>query len=377
MPEVSPDRIRPATAPAIPIRLAIAGTILATWLLGVLVLAVRLIRGIVLLGFLRRSAWPIGAGELGPVLDRVRAALGITELPPIVTSPRVSGPVATGVLRPMVILPEGLMGSIADDALRDILLHECAHVVRRDPLIGLIQRLVELFYWPHPLVHLLNRRLSRAREEVCDDIVLCQGDAIAYAATLLAMAERFESVRRPREALALMNPRWKLEDRVAGLLDPRRRPIVRADRRGLIAVSLALFMTTVAVAGVRWGPSPPAVIAAGGEPPAGSQPASAPLTWSISGLVVDAAGKPVAGATVRVLRAAEVPEEAISGPDGAFVIRQRSAPIEDPAELIASADDGRRTGLGTFRESIDSTVPSAPADRAPAEPDRRGHRRRT
>ena len=68
----------------------------------------------------------------------------------------------------------------------------------------------------------------------------------------------------------------------------------------------------------------------------------------------------MSGAAVRVLRAAEQPEEAISGSDGTFVIRA-IGPMEEKVELIASADDGSRQGLGLYRESIDSKVPSAPA----------------
>ncbi len=293
-----------ATCSPAGLSVALAGAIVVAWLLGVVVLGARLIRGMLLLGSLRRSARPIQEAELGRVHDQVRAALGIAELPMILVSQRNAVPVAVGVLRPAVILPEGLSGSIGAEALRDILIHECAHIVRRDPMVGLIQRVVELLYWPHPMVHLLNRRLSRTREEACDDIVLLAGDAVGYARSLLAMAERFESVRRPREALALMSPRWKLEERVAGLLDPRRTPMIRADRRGLFAVALTLVMTTVAGAGVRWGQAPAPAAAGGGDRPGGAQPASGGSAWSIPGLVVDEAGKPVAGAAVRVLRAA-------------------------------------------------------------------------
>ena len=69
-----------------------------------------------------------------------------------------------GLIHPLVILPEGLIEHLSPSALADVLVHESAHILRLDPLVGLLQRLAELIYWPHPLVHLLNRRLARARE---------------------------------------------------------------------------------------------------------------------------------------------------------------------------------------------------------------------
>ena len=60
------------------------------------------------------------------------AVLGVAALPPVVTSPKVRAPVAAGLLRPWIILPMGLAESLASDSLRDVLVHECAHVVRLD-----------------------------------------------------------------------------------------------------------------------------------------------------------------------------------------------------------------------------------------------------
>ena len=47
---------------------------------------------------------------------------------------------------------------------------------------ALLQRIAGVLYWPHPLVHWLNVRLARLREEVCDNFVLRSGDPCEYAA---------------------------------------------------------------------------------------------------------------------------------------------------------------------------------------------------
>ncbi len=355
------ERLEPLTLAsvrdAVSIRRAIEGGIVVAWLIGMGVLLVRLVRGLIVLAALRRSARPVDAEALRTVRDEVRAGLRTARLPAILESPRVAGPVATGVLRPAVILPEGLVGSIPHAALRDILIHECAHIARRDPLIGLLQRLAELVYWPHPLVHVLNRRLSRAREEACDDVVLSRADPIDYARTLLTLAQRFETARRTHGAPALLSSGWKLEDRVAGILNPRRKLMKLAHSWIAIVAAVMLVAVGVAVAGVRWeqsgpsGPSGPEVAAADGS---SSAPHRTAQGRRIEGVVIDDAwDEPIAGAIVRLLRDERVPGSVTTGPDGSFAI-ETSGPLLPKVDVIATSADGRLHGMGTFEEPLDS-----------------------
>ena len=107
--------------------------------------------------------------------------------------------------------------------------------------------------------------------------------------------------RVPLAAPGLLDPNWKLEDRVAGLLDPRRSPMTRV--HPLTFTCLAATLLAVCTAG--------AVVCAGGEPAKDNKPAAKEVKAAepamdvskatIGGVVVDEAGKPVAGAVVRVI----------------------------------------------------------------------------
>ena len=203
-----------------------------------------MIRGQVVSRRLRRAARPIDEPRWNALLTQVADTLDISRdrLPPFATLPALGEPVTAGVMHPTVLMPDVLFSALTTQQLHDVLVHECAHAVRRDPCVGLFQRIAELILWPHPLVHMMNRRLSQAREEVCDDLVLRSADPVGYARTLLVVAEMCH-LGRPSSSLVmgLITPRWTLEARVAGLLDARRKPMARVHRGSLVAVTVVLF----------------------------------------------------------------------------------------------------------------------------------------
>jgi beta-lactamase regulating signal transducer with metallopeptidase domain len=218
----------------------IAGVV---WGVGTAFLLVRLVSGYLAIGRMRRElSWTLPPALDEPCRD-ARRVLGVDRLPPLALARTASGPLTLGVLRPVVVLPEGLVGCLERRQLRDVLVHESSHALRRDTLIGLLQRLTAALFWLHPMVHVLNRKLAEAREELCDNFVLRQADAPDYAETLMLIAQRFVPGRRPA-VVALLEHRGGLERRVAGLLDEKRKLTTRLPR-GIAAVLAAGFVATV------------------------------------------------------------------------------------------------------------------------------------
>ena len=62
-------------------------------------------------------------------------------------------PFTYGLLRPVIVLPESA-DEWTTDRRRSVLLHELAHVRRRDLLTNAIVQLACAVYWFHPLVRL-------------------------------------------------------------------------------------------------------------------------------------------------------------------------------------------------------------------------------
>ena len=130
---------------------------------------------------------------------------------------------------------------VSDNELRDVLVHELAHLERGDQRIVLLETLAGALYWPIVPVHGVNRELRRACEEVCDNVVLAGRDAIAYGETLLHVAELLVWARPIGAAVGMIGGQGELERRIAGLIDPRRNTIATTGRKAACVVMFLFF----------------------------------------------------------------------------------------------------------------------------------------
>ena len=95
-------------------------------------------------------------------------------------------PGLVGILKPVVLLPEGLMPCLTRAERDAILAHELSHFSSGDNATSAIHMLVEALFWFWPLVWLIGARLIAERERACDESVLAEGhDAEVYAQGIL------------------------------------------------------------------------------------------------------------------------------------------------------------------------------------------------
>src|SRR5262245_6352087 len=156
----------------------------------------------------------------------------------------ISGPLTCGIWRPAILLPdEACEWNEAD--LRRALVHELEHVRRGDWAIQLAARATCIFYWFHPLVWVIFRRLSLEAERAADDAVVRSAEHTEYAEQLVLLAGRI-SKARTQPALGMAN-RSDLSARVSALLDNRQQRGRAGWRPGAIALSVAgLVVLTLA-----------------------------------------------------------------------------------------------------------------------------------
>jgi beta-lactamase regulating signal transducer with metallopeptidase domain/protocatechuate 3,4-dioxygenase beta subunit len=212
-------------------------------------LLIKLLRGWWKVGGIVREAKPVADRSLGRIVAETARLLGIGRTPVVACSSRVTSPIVAGIWRPRVILPDVVVDQSTESQIRDVL-HEMAHVVRRDLIVVLLQNIAAALFWPHPLLHRLNRSLARAREEICDNYVLQITDAPEFSRTLLRLAELIQLRGSLPLSVAMFNSQWRLESRVAGLLDEKRRRTTHLTRSGKAIVALAsIALATIAACG--------------------------------------------------------------------------------------------------------------------------------
>lgn len=155
----------------------------------------------------------------------------------------VTTPLTCGVLRPLILLPPAAR-DWDESRLLAVLLHELAHVRRRDCMAKYLAQAARALYWWNPLAWALATRLNHEQELACDDAVLAAGvPADAYANVLLDVARECSSSLVLGCAMGADNGGAALRDRFTHLFEWRRESI-RSTRRIAIAIPFLLVLMT-------------------------------------------------------------------------------------------------------------------------------------
>ena len=203
---------------------AILRGLVVVWMAGAVVLAVRLLGGVLLAGRIRKRAAPLPHGDLHEANGRLAIRLGLRKPVELLQSGEVDVPVALGWRRPAVLFPVDLVGDAAHVSLEPLLAHELAHVRTQDYAMNVAQTAFEALFFFCPGSWWLSAEVRRLREYRCDDVALALCGAPArYARALAGLAER---ACPGFPAPAAVGPR--LVDRIRRLAEgdpmPRSRP---------------------------------------------------------------------------------------------------------------------------------------------------------
>ena len=137
-----------------------------------------------------REAVPLREGREVEVLRRLERVGGIRKPIQVFLLRASLEPGIFGIMRPILVWPEGISSRLLGRHLDSIVAHEVWHVRHQDNLTAAMHMLVEAIFWFHPLVWWVGARLAEERERACDEDVLELGnERHVYAESILKVCE--------------------------------------------------------------------------------------------------------------------------------------------------------------------------------------------
>ena len=158
--------------------------IVAIWFFGFLVFSFRFVGGVLYVQRLRHNGINHVDDSWLYKLKELSGKFGLNKLVSISESGKVKAPITIGYLKPLILLPIGMISGLPKEQVEAIIIHELAHIKRYDFLINLLQTFTETIFFYHPAVWWISSTIKNERENCCDDLTLklCGGSLIYFKA---------------------------------------------------------------------------------------------------------------------------------------------------------------------------------------------------
>ena len=165
-----------------------------------------------------RRGRPLGDGdEARALLERCAALMGVSARVPLVSTDAVSSPALFGLIRPRLLVPEGILRNLSANDLRFVFLHELAHLKRRDILVSWLATLLQVAHWFNPVIWYAFHRMRADREVACDALALscvAPEEAAQYGRTLVDILDSIHVGRRVPGMAGILEDRSQLKRRI-------------------------------------------------------------------------------------------------------------------------------------------------------------------
>jgi beta-lactamase regulating signal transducer with metallopeptidase domain len=221
-----------------------AGVVTGIWLLLVGLQNARLFFGLYTQERLKRVRVKPAGRHWQEKTDRLCRALGIRQAVSLLESAIIKVPLVIGYLKSVVLVPVGLINSLEPEQVEAILLHELAHIRRKDYIVNILQTVLETLFFFNPAVLWLSWLIRTERENCCDDVVIAHThNEVGYMRALV----RFEEYRNnlPLHAIALTGTRGNMLDRLERILAGKNRPLGKLE---LTVLGFILVLSIVFIA---------------------------------------------------------------------------------------------------------------------------------
>ncbi len=223
--------------------------IVGIWFVGIILLSFRMIGGYLYLNKIKNNnIFPVDK-KWEKILQRISNKLEIKRKIKFFESAIVKFPTVIGFLKPVILMPIGMLTEIPYNQIEIILAHEIAHIKRSDYLLNLIQTFLEIIYFFNPAVWIISKIIRNEREYACDDTaleIIGENKNIDFAKALINFKEN--RINKPAVAISVIGTKNSLFRRIKRMLSKNNTSINYPKRFGIATILVAslVIVTTLA-----------------------------------------------------------------------------------------------------------------------------------
>ncbi|UZD21119.1 M48 family metalloprotease [Algoriphagus halophytocola] len=177
------------------------------WFVGAILFMFRLFNSLSEISTLRKTSQTPQDFELEKKLYRLMGKMNISKNVALRLTSHGVSPITFGYLKPIILIPIGLLVQLSPSQLEAIIAHELAHVKRNDYLINIFQSALEVLFFYHPCYWWMNQTIKELRENAADDLAVQVGIAPKELAYSLSEVLNFAKQNPPELALAAARKR--------------------------------------------------------------------------------------------------------------------------------------------------------------------------
>lgn len=187
------------------------------WLFGVISLSIYLVNASLRLKRIIKNSSRVNDSRIISLLEECKNTINSKVSPVLIESPVIRSPMVVSPIRPQIILPAGMIHNLSKAELRFVLLHELAHLQRRDLYLNWIISFLQIIHWFNPLIWYAFQQMRQDRELACDAYVLSllkPDEYKSYGAAIISFLERYSNQSYDYTVVGLASVRNHLKKRM-------------------------------------------------------------------------------------------------------------------------------------------------------------------
>ncbi len=218
--------------------------LVSTWFLFFVFHLLRMAFGFKEIRMIRQKGIHQPSTEWKEWIEKKSTELGIQQSIVLLQSAVAKVPVAIGYLKPVILVPIGLLTQLSTAQAEAVLLHELAHIKRKDYLVNLVQSFVDAVFFYNPAFLWLSSLIRQEREKCCDDLVIVHtNNQNNYLEALVS----FQEMNLPSTySMAIASKKYYLLNRVKRILTRENSRLSAKETSSLLIVVVSIAIAFMA-----------------------------------------------------------------------------------------------------------------------------------